>query len=82
MNADSVPWVQLGTAAIAAITSLINLVVIFAKRKLDPTATQLLATQFKEISRTNSRTDDYLKQLLSVVNKRLVSIDKSLSRLK
>lgn len=81
MTQELVVLVQLGTAGIAALTSLINLVVVFAKRKLDPSATQLLSTQFKEISRTNTRNNAYLKKLLSVVDKRLVSIDRSLSRL-
>ncbi|WP_193755275.1 hypothetical protein [Microbacterium testaceum] len=82
MTPEVVVLVQLGTAGVAALTSLINLVLVFAKRKLDPTATQLLSDQFKEISRTNKRNDAYLKSLMTLVNKRLGSVDKALTRLK
>lgn len=71
MSQELILLTQLGTALIAALTSLINLVLVFAKRKLDPTATQLLDVQFKEITRTNARNDRHLKEILSMLDKRL-----------
>jgi hypothetical protein len=61
---------QLGTAFIAGLTSLINLVLVFAKRKLDPTATQLLSVQFKEITKINARNDRHMKRLITQLEKR------------
>lgn len=54
---------QVFTAVVAALTAVLNLLLVFIKRKLDPTAVQLLEMQFKEISKSNKRNSKILKQI-------------------
>ncbi|MCI4012359.1 hypothetical protein [Brevibacterium sp. ZH18] len=73
--------INFGTAIIAAITAIINVLALFLKSKLDPTAAKLLKDQFSEIKEMNKRTSKNMKELNKLLNTRLREVESTITRI-
>lgn len=69
------------TAIIAAVTAGINVLGLFLKSQLDPTAAKLLKDQFSEIKKTNKRTHDNMRILNELLSERLREVESTLTRI-